>query len=543
MARMKKSWLTLLLASWAMLVAAVQPQNNEALYRQALGLARIGNFFEAQDLFKQVLKKDPFYIACRRGVDLLRDLNNGAAFPAAVQVIVSGMEADSKFDWKEAVEEYRKALEMAPGYYFVLHNLGTSTYESGQTDKAIALFEKALKQKEDYPYTHNNLGLALNRMGRFKEALAHYQRAIALFPQYHKAYNNMGANYMAMGLEKEGNAMYQKALEVNSNYTLAYQNVLPPEKKVDEEGGDEFTDEAVAAAGQLVPTQQLLETLENGPPLDKKKAQEELILRKDQAAVRSLIRLLDSPSSLIRAAAVETLGNMQSREALVPLTNLVKDPEWTVRCSAVEALGQINEPSSLPVLLSALQDPDFHTRYEAIWAAAMSKSPLALEPLLQMLNDPIAEVREACVNCLPYMVEVIPRDITIGFLRHERGLERSLGVRLIDAGKIRMETTEETASLYVAQKQWKKLEAMSVDGATALRAALDFQDFETRVQAVNALSRMGGQDALSHLYYALKDKEPKVREAACNGLRQVTGQDLKTVEQWLAYFQKMPEAK
>jgi hypothetical protein len=170
----------------------------------------------------------------------------------------------------------------------------------------------------------------------------------------------------------------------------------------------------------------------------------------------------------------------------------------------------------------------------------MLKDPTAVEPLLRMLNDPIVEVREACVNCLPYMVEVIPRDITIGFLRHERGLERSLGVQLVSTGKIRMETIEETTSLYIASHQWQKLEAMNVDGATALRSALDFQEFETRVQAVNALSRMGGQIALGHLYYALKDKDPKVREAACKGLRQATGQDLKTVEQWLAYFQKTP---
>ncbi len=142
---MKKSWLTLLLGSWAMLVAVVPPQNSEALYRQALGLARIGHFFEAQDLFQQVLKKDPFYIACRRGVDLVRDLNNGAIFPGAVQVIVSGMEADLTFDRQEALEKYRQALDMAPDYYFLLHNLGTSLFELGQDGKALPMLEKALK--------------------------------------------------------------------------------------------------------------------------------------------------------------------------------------------------------------------------------------------------------------------------------------------------------------------------------------------------------------------------------------------------------------
>ncbi len=540
-APMKKSLMLLLSLPVLMvnLASVSQPDNRASSYHQALRLVINGQFLEAQNLFKQVLKKDPFYIYCRRGLDLVKDLNNGAVLPEVAQVIASGMEADFKYDWQEAIDEYRKAMEIAPSYYFVLHNLGTSLFESGQIEKAITMFEKALKQKEDYPYTHNNLGLALNSMGRFKEALAHYQRAIALFPQYHKAYNNMGANFMSMGMEKEGNAMFKKALEVNAGYTLAFQNVsLQKDDGKETIPGDKIEDTAMTAV-PAISTKQLLETLKHGQVMEKKQSQEELSIRKDLAATEDLIQKLQDPSPLLRAAAAEILGNMESREALSSLIKLVNDPEWTVRRSAVGALGRINEPSALPVLLSALQDPDFHTRWAAVYAAAMSKSPLALEPLLQMLNDPIVEVREACVRFLPYMIEVIPRETIIGLLRHERGLDRTLGVRLVDAGKLRMETTEETTSLYVADHKWKKLEDMGLDGATALRAALDFQDPETRIEAVNTLGRMAGRETLDHLYYALKDKDAKVRNAACKGLKRATGQNFQTVEQWLEYFQNI----
>ncbi len=538
---MKKSMALLWLAPMILLAALSQPpQGSEALYRMALGMIGNGQYFEAQGLFRQALKKEPFSIYCRRGLDLIRDLDNGLVPSDAVRAIAAGLEAELDYHWQEAVDEYRKALDMAPRYYFLLHNLGTSLYNLGQSDRAIAMLEKALQRREDYPYTHNNLGLALNRMRRFKEALPRFQRAIALFPQYHKAYNNMGVAYMGLGMEKEGEAMFQKALEVNKSYTLAYQNMDYPQNQKERAVSGEPADGAGAAA-PTVTTRHLLEVIEKGPVMEKKKAQEELSLRNDPEAIGALLHLLGSPSPIVKSAAIEVLGDMRAGEAVLPLAKLATDPDWTVRFKAVWALGAINDSSSLPVVLRALEDVDYHVRVVAVCAAAKAKGPEAMEPLLRMLEDPIAEVRNACLSCLPYMVEVIPREVAIGLLRHGRSLDRTLGVRLVREGKLQMETTEETTTLYVADQKWKKLEEMGIDGASALRAALDFQDPETRIQAVNALGRMAGRDSLNHLYYALKDKDPKVRDAACQGLRRATGQNFQTAEQWLQYFQNKNE--
>ncbi|MCX6554390.1 MAG: tetratricopeptide repeat protein, partial [Candidatus Aminicenantes bacterium] len=78
-----KKCLLLLLAFflWNTQITGYQPDEIESYYRQALTLAKNGQFFEAQDFFRQALKKDPFHIPSRRGLDLLTDLNNGIVSP------------------------------------------------------------------------------------------------------------------------------------------------------------------------------------------------------------------------------------------------------------------------------------------------------------------------------------------------------------------------------------------------------------------------------------------------------------------------------
>lgn len=537
---MKKRLVLVVLVSFILHAAENKRLDNDAMYSQALRLALKGQFFESRDLLNQVLAKNPFHIASRRGLDLLNDMELGRVPAEAVRLICCGIEADLGYEQKKALEWYQQALEMAPGYYFLQHNLATSLMETGQAEKSVAEYKKALTLKEDYPYTHNNLGLALDRLGRYKEAVASYKRAIALFPQYHKAYNNLGATYFSMEMEKEGQAMMKKALEINADYTLAFQNLDPDFENDDEESAVD------ALARVLRPpssTQTLLETLATGPALERKKAQAELSQSNDPAAVPILIKMLDSSSSLLRAAAAQILGETQCREALPAMTLLANDPEWTVRQAAIEALGELNDPTTFLTVLAALRDPDYHVRIKAIYAAARANNLEALEPLLRMLDDPMEMVRAACLRNLSSMAAIIPRETIMTLLRHERGLEREVAVRIVDEGRIRMENAEERTAYCAAAQQWRQLEQMDLAGVDALRTALDFQDLESRIQAVKTLSRMKNANALNHLFYALKDEEPQVQEAACKGLRRATGLDLSTVVQWRAYFLEKTGAK
>ena len=75
----------------------------------------------------------------------------------------------------EAIDHYRKALEIEPNLAEAHNNLGAALVGCGRLDEAIDHYRKALEMKPD----HVN-GLALASRGHVDEAIEHYQKAFGL---------------------------------------------------------------------------------------------------------------------------------------------------------------------------------------------------------------------------------------------------------------------------------------------------------------------------------------------------------------------------
>ena len=85
---------------------------------------------------------------------------------------------------KEAVLDYRKALEINPNFPEAINNLGYCYLQTGQVDDAITQFEKVAKLQPNFAPEYANLGDAFHRKGAAGEAIANYQKAIELRPQF-----------------------------------------------------------------------------------------------------------------------------------------------------------------------------------------------------------------------------------------------------------------------------------------------------------------------------------------------------------------------
>jgi tetratricopeptide (TPR) repeat protein len=80
----------------------------------------------------------------------------------------------------EAIDQYRKALEIEPGYALAHNNLGLALARSGRVEEAIDQYRDALKLKSDFAQAHYNLGVALADHGSPDEAIEHFQKALGL---------------------------------------------------------------------------------------------------------------------------------------------------------------------------------------------------------------------------------------------------------------------------------------------------------------------------------------------------------------------------
>jgi tetratricopeptide (TPR) repeat protein len=83
--------------------------------------------------------------------------------------------------WEKAETDFRTALRLEPDHPSVLNYLGYSLIDRGEKlDEAMAMIEKAVELRPNDGYIVDSLGWAHYKLGDYDEAVKHLERAIAL---------------------------------------------------------------------------------------------------------------------------------------------------------------------------------------------------------------------------------------------------------------------------------------------------------------------------------------------------------------------------
>jgi tetratricopeptide (TPR) repeat protein len=99
----------------------------------------------------------------------------------------------------EALEAYRRAIELDPAHADAHVNLGRLLHESGQVESAAEHYRRALDARANDPTAAFNLGVALEDLGRDDDAIEAYERAIAADRNFGDAHYNLAALYDRLG--------------------------------------------------------------------------------------------------------------------------------------------------------------------------------------------------------------------------------------------------------------------------------------------------------------------------------------------------------
>jgi tetratricopeptide (TPR) repeat protein len=102
----------------------------------------------------------------------------------------------------QAIEAYRKVLELNPEAAGALVNLGTIYYRQRKFADAEKFYRAAIEADPAYPLAQFNLGNLYDEQGRIPDAMEHYRKALHLNPQYADAHFNL-----ALLCERAGEAL------------------------------------------------------------------------------------------------------------------------------------------------------------------------------------------------------------------------------------------------------------------------------------------------------------------------------------------------
>ena len=193
-------------SSEALFQHAVRVTKNNYLAYNNLGfyLSGKGKVAEAMENYRKSLEINPAY----------EDAHNNLGYALAGQK-----------KYAEAIGHYEVALRIRPKHVEVHNNLGNALAEIGKVDEAIVHYLFVLQQKPDHADAHNNLGIALAMQGKLDEAMIHFQAAIRFKPNYASAHSNLGNALAAQHKLDEAIKEYQESLRLKPDDAQAHNNL------------------------------------------------------------------------------------------------------------------------------------------------------------------------------------------------------------------------------------------------------------------------------------------------------------------------------
>ncbi len=125
----------------------------------------------------------------------------------------------------EAIENYRKCLALAPGYYVARTNLGRLLLRKGLAVDAASEFRLALEIEPSHVNSMAGLGEALLQVGRVDEAEAVLRRATVVDPGSALAWNGLGGVLIRQGRHEEAGEAFRRSDELNPDHVATLANL------------------------------------------------------------------------------------------------------------------------------------------------------------------------------------------------------------------------------------------------------------------------------------------------------------------------------
>ena len=99
----------------------------------------------------------------------------------------------------QAIENYRRVIELAPDWIEAHINLGVALYQVGRIDEAQAAFQAAVRLDPENGISRYNLGCVLEERGKIGEAIEHLRHAASVIPDHPDVHFNLALAYEKRG--------------------------------------------------------------------------------------------------------------------------------------------------------------------------------------------------------------------------------------------------------------------------------------------------------------------------------------------------------
>ena len=125
----------------------------------------------------------------------------------------------------EALDHYRRAIELQPDYAPAFNNMGISLVQKGRLDDGVIAYERAIALRPDYPEAHYNLADARLKQNRPDAAASQLQVVLKSLPESVEAHNNLGIALATEGRLQDAVAEFNQSLQIDPRSAKAHRNL------------------------------------------------------------------------------------------------------------------------------------------------------------------------------------------------------------------------------------------------------------------------------------------------------------------------------
>ena len=200
-------------------------------------------FRRSIEYFSEAIEKDPNYALAYAGLaDSYILLGEYGLFPpreaytkareaatkalaldetlAEAHTALADVKTDYDWDWPGAEHEFRRAIELNPGYATAHQWYGELLSQLGRHEEALAEIKRAQELDPLSLIISTVGGQTLLRMGRDDLAIGQLRKTLEIDPNFAQAHDVLGLTYLRKGAFAEAIAEFQRAITLSPNITL-----------------------------------------------------------------------------------------------------------------------------------------------------------------------------------------------------------------------------------------------------------------------------------------------------------------------------------
>lgn len=126
--------------------------------------------------------------------------------------------------WKDSITFLKHDVNASENNYLSFNNLGCALAAKGKIQEAIDNFNKAIQVAPDLYLSYYNRGLAYSELGKYQRAIEDYDQTIRLKPDCAGAYISRGIAYAGLSKYEQAIKEFNMTLRLNADDTNAYHN-------------------------------------------------------------------------------------------------------------------------------------------------------------------------------------------------------------------------------------------------------------------------------------------------------------------------------